>query len=639
MRRNNLSLTLITSSLTFLFLANPLILQINSVNIPPSSLLTLQNQEQLDGYGNVLLAWEYDESSQIISFELEVATEGFVGFGISPSGSMTGADIFIGGVLPNGTAYGADYIGLGNFSPKLDDHQDWTLLCGMEALGKTYIKFSRLINTCDDEDYPIGNDTTRLIWSYGLTDDIRYHTAQRRGSKAGNFIGTPNPQLELDALSKWEIMVDMVMPSSDTTYWCSFHKAPVVMTKHHVVAFDALLDGLDAIAHTHHFILKNCYVPRGSNKTLDQVFRNYTVDTGFMGAHCYNLAAIVPTPEFYCAQYLFVWAKGGKIMTFPENVGYPIGEGDDAGQQFYYMLEIHYDNPDKKEGVQFKAGVQFYYTNETRQEDAGLLAVGHETDFMFTIPPNISDFTLIGQCGPECTNWGIKEKEGVTIFNVLLHAHISGRKLRLRHFRGNLELPWIDYDDHYDFNYQQSKAIPNTKLFPGDRLIYECTYSSTWNNGKAVVSGLSSRNGMGLTFFWHYPRQDMDSCYSQTPFMKHIQDFGITKLKTVPAPSGYLIMIEEPEYLRGEYTETISLFHNWTAEFIEQYQYNQRFLPHENGCNSQKTGEGSYTEETSYPVDYVAYVPKDICSPETGPTDRTMPTGSASTTTMTAEVR
>lgn len=110
-------------------------------------------------------------------------------------------------------------------------------------------------------------------------------------------------------------------------------------------------------------------------------------------------------------------------------------------------------------------------------------------------------------------------------------------------------------------------------------------------------------------------------------------------LRSVPAPSGYLIMIEEPEYLRGEYTETISLFHNWTAEFIEQYQYNQRFLPHENGCNSQKTGEGSYTEETSYPVDYVAYVPKDICSPETGPTDRTMPTGSASTTTMTAEVR
>lgn len=112
MRRNNLSLTLITSSLTFLFLANPLILQINSVNIPPSSLLTLQNQEQLDGYGNVLLAWEYDESSQIISFELEVATEGFVGFGISPSGSMTGADIFIGGVLPNGTAYGAVSINL-----------------------------------------------------------------------------------------------------------------------------------------------------------------------------------------------------------------------------------------------------------------------------------------------------------------------------------------------------------------------------------------------------------------------------------------------------------------------------------------------------------------------------------------------
>lgn len=53
-------------------------------------------------------------------------------------------------------------------------------------------------------------------------------------------------------------------------------------------------------------------------------------------------------------------------MTFPDNVGYPIGDGDNAGKQIYYMIEIHFDNPDEEEGIQFKTGVQFYYTDEIR---------------------------------------------------------------------------------------------------------------------------------------------------------------------------------------------------------------------------------------------------------------------------------
>lgn len=54
------------------------------------------------------------------------------------------------------------------------------------------------------------------------------------------------------------------------------------------------------------------------------------------------------------------------MMVFPENTGYPIGEGDSAGKHMYYMLEVHYDNPDEFENVKFNTGVQFYYTNETR---------------------------------------------------------------------------------------------------------------------------------------------------------------------------------------------------------------------------------------------------------------------------------
>jgi hypothetical protein len=67
----------------------------------------------------------------------------------------------------------------------------------VEAAGKTFLKFSRLINTCDEQDYGIGNDTTRLIWAIGESDDISYHDA-RRGTHAVNLIGTPIPEIDLN---------------------------------------------------------------------------------------------------------------------------------------------------------------------------------------------------------------------------------------------------------------------------------------------------------------------------------------------------------------------------------------------------------------------------------------------------------
>jgi len=61
--------------------------------------------EQLDDAGKVTMSWEVDEVERSITFEIEAETTGYVGFGISPQGSMTGADIFIAGVANNGTPY------------------------------------------------------------------------------------------------------------------------------------------------------------------------------------------------------------------------------------------------------------------------------------------------------------------------------------------------------------------------------------------------------------------------------------------------------------------------------------------------------------------------------------------------------
>lgn len=159
-------------------------------------------------------------------------------------------------------------------------------------------------------------------------------------------------------------------------------------------------------------------------------------------------------------------------MVFPENVGYPIGYGDQEGKEAFYMLEIHYDNPDERTGVQFETGVSFFYTNETRPIDAGQLMVGHDVTPSITIPPNTDNFVTVGHCGAECTSKQFPEG-GIKIFNALLHSHLSGRKLKLRQFRDQQELEWPDFDDHYDFNYQQNKHLNReVVVLPGDHLTY-----------------------------------------------------------------------------------------------------------------------------------------------------------------------
>jgi len=98
--------------------------------------------------------------------------------------------------------------------PKIDSHQDWTLIEAKENETTTYLKFSRLVNTCDkDEDYPISvkksdiktekktlvhefkfffdmkKGTNRVIWAIGPIDDLVKHSSiADRGTRSVSFL-------------------------------------------------------------------------------------------------------------------------------------------------------------------------------------------------------------------------------------------------------------------------------------------------------------------------------------------------------------------------------------------------------------------------------------------------------------------
>lgn len=68
----------------------------------------------LDPSHAVFLRWDFDYETEIITFELQVQTTGWVGLGITDRYTFVGSDLVVGGVLPNGNVYFSVSLGISN---------------------------------------------------------------------------------------------------------------------------------------------------------------------------------------------------------------------------------------------------------------------------------------------------------------------------------------------------------------------------------------------------------------------------------------------------------------------------------------------------------------------------------------------
>ncbi|CAL8072119.1 unnamed protein product [Orchesella dallaii] len=234
--------------------------------------------EFLDPQGKYRLEWFTDWNRKIVTFNVTVQTRGYVGLGLTNNGKMSGADVVIGGVKPNGKTYFSDRHAVGNQLPVLDLSQDWELLSAWESETHTSISFSRAFDTCDPEDYALTvslkqygilnfdkmlnfllilfssfitqEDTVTLIWAYGEKDnEIGYHYRNRGIYKVFLLEPDYSPQIIRDSknrnpkviskgstdLKLWTINRRYQLTSADTSYICTMHRGPRLQRKHHVV--------------------------------------------------------------------------------------------------------------------------------------------------------------------------------------------------------------------------------------------------------------------------------------------------------------------------------------------------------------------------------------------------------------------
>ncbi|XP_002721886.2 putative DBH-like monooxygenase protein 2 isoform X1 [Oryctolagus cuniculus] len=451
----------------------------------------------------ILLRWDFDLEAEIITFELQVQTAGWVGLGVMNRYTFVGSDLVVGGVLPDGNVYFSDQHLVDEDTLEEDGSQDAELQGLTEDGIYTTMRFSRPFRSCDPHDQDIMGDTVRVLAAYGLNDTVELDR-ERTFVKSIFLLQIVHPDdLEVpeDTIIHDLEITDFLIPEDDTTYACTFLPLPIVSKKHHIYKFEPKLAPHNETM-VHHILLYAC----GNASVLP---------TGI--SDCYGA-----DPAFsLCSQVIAGWAVGGTSYQFPDDVGISIGTPLDPQ---WIRLEIHYSNFHNLPGLYDSSGIRVYYTSQLRKYDMGVLQLGFFTFPIHFIPPGAESFMSYGLCKTE----KFEEMNGapvpdIQVYGYLLHTHLAGRALQAVQYRNGTQLRTICKDDSYDFNLQETRDLPaRVEIKPGDELLVECHYQ-TLDRDSMTFGGPSTVNEMCLIFLFYYPRNNISSChgYPDIIFVAH----------------------------------------------------------------------------------------------------------------------
>ncbi|XP_049510342.1 DBH-like monooxygenase protein 1 [Panthera uncia] len=543
----------------------------------------LPHRTLLDSEGKYWLSWGPRGGG--LAFHLEVRTAGYVGFGFSPTGAMASADIVVGGVA-HGRPYLQDYFTNANRELKKDAQQDYHLEYAMENSTHTIIEFTRELHTCDINDKSITESTVRVIWAYHHEDvgeaGPKYHDSNR-GTKSLRLLNPEKTSVLSTAIPYFDLVnQDVPIPNKGTTYWCQMFKIPVFQEKHHAIKVEPVIQrGHESLVH--HILLYQC----------SSSFNDSVLDYGH---ECYH--PNMPDAFLTCETVIFAWAIGGEGFSYPPHVGLSLGTPLDPR---YVLLEVHYDNPTYKEGLIDNSGLRLFHTTDIRKYDAGVIEAGLWVSLFHTIPPGMPEFRSEGHCTLECLEEALEAEKpsGIHVFAVLLHAHLAGRGIRLRHFRKGEELRLLAYDDDFDFNFQEFQYLKEEQtILPGDNLITECRYN-TKDRARMTWGGLSTRNEMCLSYLLYYPRINLTRCASIPDIMEQLQFIGVKEIYR-PVTTWPFIIKSPKQYKNLSFMDAMNKF-KWAKK--EGLSFNKLVLslPVNVRCSKTDNAEWSIQGMTALP--------------------------------------
>ncbi|XP_043539213.1 DBH-like monooxygenase protein 1 homolog isoform X3 [Chiloscyllium plagiosum] len=266
------------------------------------------------------------------------------------------------------------------------------------------------------------------------------------------------------------------------------------------------------------------------------------------------------------SRYLNSCDNKDKIITgfaYPSNVGLSLGTSTDP---VYVMMEIHYDNVNSQEGYVDSSGLKLLYTPVLRKYDAGVIETGVWVSLYHMIPPNMPSYTSQGHCTMECLEEALSQEKasGIHVFAALLHSHLAGRVLRIRHFRNDVEQPLLAHDDEFDFNFQEFRYLKEERVLqPGDSLVTECQYNTT-SRSNMTWGGLSTRDEMCLSYLLYYPKIDLSRCESLPEILPQLEFIGVREI-IQPIKTWPFIIKSPKKYKDLSFTEAMNKF-QWSRK-------------------------------------------------------------------------
>lgn len=490
----------------------------------------------LDYEEKYVLGWQFNRTH--IFFQLTVQTTGYVGFGISEVGLMNPADFMIGWIS------GADMF-LGDYhtkddsrTPHMDKSQDWIIQDGTEQNGTTVLRFFRKLDTCDPEDQPITRDRMQIIWSYSDEDPevtsgmVPYHGLTKRGSMSIFLLEQDAIPVNFPPQNTFALPLknyEYIIPATGSSMQCIVFDLNGLVPESHMIKYEAdITPGNEA--YVYRMNLYNCDLN----------------DTSLNGAR-FDCETEAPTAVKSCKNLVAGWSMGAQTFHFPEGVGISMGG---PAEPTFYVLEIHYSKYEDAVAadgtpvsIPDASGLQLTYTTAPITHKAGMLELGKVVSpgWKQTIPDGDPDFKETAFCSPRCMNWGFAtDKTPITVIGVILKGNDVAKRIKLRHFREDQELPWIAYDRKFSNFFQAPKLLdaPIT-IDASDALSVECTYNTTGRSG-VTRGGWSRVEELCRATLIYYPAKSFEMCLSWSSYDQLVGKNG----QTVPEN-------EAAEYIDG----------------------------------------------------------------------------------------
>jgi hypothetical protein len=399
-----------------------------------------------------------------ITYSMVADVVGWIGVGFSQSGSMKSADMTIMTDEVN------RYLSIGYEVPVLSQHQNLKV----EEAGRngthSWFQVSRTLNSCDDS---FKNSSTYLLWALDdSSTQLRRHMS--KGVMRVNLFDDKailTPPVTMDEVRVRNITTDAfnadkqvriiydaqadVLPG--TSYECYGYDIGG-MAPGYYLGYDVVDQGL-----VHHANLYSC--------------RDEEYDA-FMGKSlkrdCYG--------EMNACERIASWAKGVGYVTFP-------GMGA-SYKHSKNILEIHYENPIGRP-QQHVTYMRLYVQRKPPPVLVGIFAIAaplREIEIGAGTRKTVR-VEFPASCMREVFS-GVHK-----VLGIQFHGHMYAEQFRLRHFRGDVELPLLSSINRFDFNMQSLLYLEPKAGFVNvhDRLILEGVLDA--RQSAVNVHGSLSTNG------------------------------------------------------------------------------------------------------------------------------------------------